>query len=254
MRLQKYLARAGAGGRRRCEQFIADGRVSVNGNVITEMGVQVDPAVDSVALDGIPVMLPPEDTVIALNKPTGCYTTMKDQMGRLCVADLLPMATHPSLYHVGRLDRDTTGILLFATDGELGNQLLHPSHHVDKEYIAQVRGVPSESELDRLRAGIEIRKGERYHACSPAEAELLQKLPKAIRQQDSCLDPSIKGTSFVRIVIHEGINHQVKLMMGAIGHSVLRLHRTQFGPISCSGLKAGEWRELEADEIMHLKG
>ncbi len=252
MRLQKFLARCGAGGRRRCETFIADGRVEVNGAVVTEMGVQVDPCRDVVTLDGTRMALPQEDAVIALNKPAGCYTTMSDQKGRFCVADLLPLDAYPSLYHVGRLDRDTTGVILFTMDGELGNYLLHPSHHVEKEYIAQVRRVPTEEELERIRQGITIRHGERVHHCAPAKAELLRKLPRSLAAQDSCLDPSIPNTSFVRISIHEGINHQVKLMMGAIGHAVVKLHRTRFGSVECGKLPCGEWRELSPEEVAAL--
>lgn len=252
MRLQKYLARSGAGGRRHCEQLIAEGRVAVNGQVVIQMGVQVDPAADIVTLDGKRVSPPQGDVIIALNKPAGCYSTMSDQRGRTCVADLLPMDAHPSLYHIGRLDRDTTGILLFTTDGDLGNRLLHPSHHVEKEYVAQVKGVPAEGELGRIRRGIEIRRGQKVHACAPALAQVLPTLPPDVAGQESCLEPGLAGTSFVRIVIHEGINHQVKLMMGAIGHPVVNLHRTRFGPISCGGLELGRWRELTAAEAASL--
>ena len=254
MRLQKFLARAGMGGRRHCEQMIADGRVQVNGQIIDVMGVQVNPEVDIVMLDGKRVPPPSDEVVVALNKPAGCYTTMRDQVGRFCVADILPLDRYPSLYHIGRLDRDTTGILLFTTDGMLGNALLHPSKHVTKEYIAQVKGRPTEQELDRIRAGIEIRRGERYHVCAPAEAELLKKLPKRYREQDSCLEPGEPNTSFVRVAIQEGVKHQVKLMLGAIGHPVVYLHRATFGPISCGSMKRGEWRLLSQEEMKRLRG
>ena len=253
MRLQKYLARAGCGSRRHCEQMIIDGRVEVNGVKIQEMGVQVDPRSDFVSLDGKPVELPVENVVIAMNKPVGCYTTMRDQVGRACVADLLPMDRYPSLYHIGRLDRDTTGVLLFATDGDLGQQLLHPSKHVSKEYLAQVKGQPSETALERIRNGIEIRRGERYHMCAPAEAEVLKTLPKRYLAQDSCLELDKPHTSFVRIVIHEGVKHQVKLMLGEIGHPVVHLHRSQFGPIECGALALGAWRLLSDGEIDRLR-
>ena len=242
MRLQKFLARAGVASRRKCEQFIADGRVCVNGIVVTEMGTQIDPESDEVTFDGTTISFVSDNVIIALNKPAGVYTTMHDQVGRRCVADLLPIEEYPSLYHIGRLDRDTTGIILFTTDGELGNRLLHPSSHVQKEYIAQVRGTPTERDLDLIRAGIEIRRGEHVHQCAPAEAERLKKLPVRYREQDSCLKPGLPGTSFVLIRIHEGVKHQVKLMLGAIGHPVVNLHRTKFGEITCDGLKQGEWR------------
>ena len=252
MRLQRFLARAGNGGRRHCEQMILDGRVSVNGKTIAEMGVQVDPMADEIRLDGIVQHIEPERVLIALNKPAGVMTTMKDQVGRPCVADFLPMAQYPALYHIGRLDRDTTGILLFTTDGNLGNDLLHPSKHVTKEYIAQVKGTPTEAELDLLRHGVQIRRGERTHTCAPAEADLLPMLPARFKRQESCLDERLAGTSFVRLRIHEGINHQVKLMLGAIGHKVLNLHRSEFGGISCGKLAAGEWRMLTQEEAQSL--
>ena len=254
MRLQKFLARSGFGGRRACERYISEGRVSVNGVVITEMGVQVDPATDEVAFNGKPVIMQSEDVVIALNKPDGCYTTMRDQAGRRCVADILPMGEYPSLYHIGRLDRDTTGVLLFTTDGSLGNELLHPSRHVSKEYIAQVRGTPTRKDLDVIRSGITIRQGEATHHCAPAQAELLKKLPESIRGQDSCLDPRLPGTSFVRLRIHEGVKHQVKLMLGAVGHPVVNLHRTRFGTVDCGLLRQGEWRILSSEEVDALRG
>ncbi|MDO4399320.1 MAG: pseudouridine synthase [Coriobacteriia bacterium] len=253
MRLQKFLARSGFGGRRTCERYIAEGHVSVNGAVVTEMGIQVDPIHDEVLFDGTRVVLEPDNVVIALNKPDGCYTTMRDQVGRECVADLLPMGDYPSLYHIGRLDRDTTGVILFSTDGSLGNELLHPSRHVAKEYIAQVKGTPTQKDLDKLRQGILIRRGENTHQCAPAEAELLKKLPRSIRAEDSCLEVGLPGTSFVRLTIHEGVKHQVKLMLGAIGHPVVHLHRSRFGTVSCGALKQGEWRMLSADEVDGLR-
>lgn len=249
MRLQKFLARAGVASRRKCEEYILAGRVSVNGSVVSEMGVQVDPAKDQVAFDGEPIRLPEEHVVIALNKPVGVFTTMHEQRGRVCVANYLPMDEYPGLFHIGRLDGDTTGILLFTNDGELGNRMLHPSNHVDKEYVAQVRGIPTEYELDRIRDGIRIEQGERIHQCAPAYAEFLSQLPKWIRRQDSCLDASLKGTSFVVLRIHEGVKHQVKLMLKEIGHPVVNLHRSSFATIECDSLKQGEWRFVEPGEL-----
>ena len=249
MRLQKLLARAGIASRRKCEELIAAGRVTVNGDVVTEMGVQADPDIDIVEFDGTRVSIAPEDVVIALNKPAGVFTTMHEQEGRACVADLLPLEEYPSLYHVGRLDKDTTGILLFTTDGQLGNKLLHPAFHVDKEYLAQVRGVPSESSLERLRRGIRIQQGERVLDCAPAHAEVLEKLPKRYRVQDSCLEPGKQGTSIVLVRIHEGAKHQVKIMLKEIGHPVVNLHRARFGSVECGTLKQGEWRFVDPEEL-----
>lgn len=243
------LARAGVAGRRKCEEYIAAGRVTVNGATVTEMGVQVDPSIDEVCFDGVPVALDAQGVVIALNKPAGVFTTMHEQRGRTCVADYLPMDEHPSLYHIGRLDSDTTGILLFSTDGDLGNDLLHPSKHVEKEYIAQVKGKPSEKSLDRIRKGLTIEEGERIHQCAPAEAELLENIPEEIRTQDSCLDFNATKTSFVRLCIHEGVKHQVKIMLKTVGHPVVHLHRSRFGSVSCDSLKQGEWKYVDIASI-----
>lgn len=253
MRLQKFLARAGVASRRTSEEFIVAGRVRVNGQVVSEMGVQVNPDVDIIEFDGCRVLAPAKHTTIALNKPAGVYSTMSDQKGRLCVADLVPVASYSGLFHVGRLDRDTTGILLFTNDGELGQRLLHPRHHVWKEYYAQVKGKPAEDALDHLRRGITIRQGERIYDCAPAKVELIHSLPEGIKVSETCLEPTRKGTAIVSISIHEGVKHQVKLMLGAIGHPVVNLHRATFGGISCTGLKLGEWRELKPDEVQVLE-
>ena len=243
------LARAGVAGRRKCEEYIAAGRVSINGRVVTEMGVQVDPDNDEVRFDGSLVELKPDTVTIAMNKPAGVFTTMHEQRGRSCVADLLPLDEYPALYHIGRLDSDTTGLLLFSTDGDLGNRLLHPSKHIEKEYIAQVRGVPTEKELDRIRSGLKIEQGERIHLCAPADVVVLNRIPEDIRKQDSCLDLGLQGTSFVRLRIHEGVKHQVKIMLKTIGHPVVHLHRSRFGSISCDSLKQGDWRYVDAAEL-----
>ena len=253
MRLQRYLARSGVDSRRKCEAYIADGRVRVNGVVVREMGVQVDALRDRIEFDGVSVVLPDLNTTIALNKPAGIYTTMHEQKGRPCVADLVPVDAYPGLVHIGRLDRDTTGILLFTNDGELCNRLLHPRHHVWKEYYAQVNGRPSESGLDRLRTGIRIRKGERLHDCAPAEVRVVERLPEDFCVDETCLEPGRANTSIVCIRIREGAKHQVKLMLGAIGHPVINLHRTVFGNIACAGIAPGAWRELTPGEIAGLQ-
>ena len=138
VRLQKFLARAGVASRRASEKLIEAGRISVNGQVVTELGTKVDPEADEVRLDGAPVRKAAEAVTLMLNKPAGYLTSMKDPQGRPCVAQLVPLDEFPALYPLGRLDYDTTGLLLFSTDGELGNAVLHPSHHVDKTYRALV--------------------------------------------------------------------------------------------------------------------
>ena len=154
MRLQKFLARAGVASRRHAEELIAAGRVTVNGARVTEMGVKVDPAADVVAVDGAPVALPEENATFLLHKPAGYVTTMSDPQGRPTVAALMAdeLLAHPGLFPVGRLDTDTTGLLLFTDDGQLGHGLLHPRRHVEKTYLALVEGVPDAGDVRRLRA------------------------------------------------------------------------------------------------------
>ena len=170
MRLQKFLARAGVASRRHAEDLITAGRVTVDG-VVAELGVSVDPDACEVRVDGgVPIRLVPEHTTIMLHKPAGYVTTMDDPQGRATVADLVPTDRFPGVFPVGRLDRDTTGLLLFTTDGELGNALLHPRRHVEKRYIALVEGSPDARALERLRRGVRLSDGMTL----PARAELLR--------------------------------------------------------------------------------
>lgn len=231
MRLQKYLARAGVASRRASENLMTAGRVTVNGEVVSELGAKVDPLVDVVEVDGKVVSLSDAPVTIMLNKPAGFITTMKAQSDRPIVADLVPTDRYPGLYPIGRLDADTTGLLLFSTDGELGNRLLHPSHHVPKTYRARLRAMPKPRELDRLRDGVELDDGP----TQPAEVEVVS-----------------HKTPTVRITIHEGRYHQVKRMFEAIGYPVAKLHRERFGALELGSLKPGQWRELTAAEVSAL--
>lgn len=231
MRLQKFLARAGVASRRASENLMTAGRVTVNGEVVSELGAKVDPLVDVVEVDGKVVSLCDAPVTIMLNKPAGFITTMKAQSDRPIVADLVPTDRYPGLYPIGRLDADTTGLLLFSTDGELGNRLLHPSHHVPKTYRARLRAMPKPRELDRLRDGVELDDGP----TQPAEVEVVS-----------------HKTPTVRITIHEGRYHQVKRMFEAIGYPVVKLHRERFGALELGSLKPGQWRELTAEEVSSL--
>lgn len=231
-RLQKILARSGAGSRRGCEKLIEAGRVTVNGQV-AHLGQSADVAVDDVRLDGRRIVLPKERVVIALNKPCGYLSAMSDDRGRRCASELLPMEEYPSLFHVGRLDADTSGLLLFTTDGELGQALSHPSHEVQKEYVARVSGRVDETSLQRLREGVMLDDG----LTAPAEAHLLM---------------DGKEASSVRLRIHEGRNRQVRRMMAAVGHPVLSLERTAIGGVRADGIPQGSWRLLSADEVDRL--
>lgn len=247
MRLQKFLARAGAASRRGSENLMTAGRVRVNGQVVTELGSKVDPRVDRVTVDGIEYTLAQEPTYLMLNKPAGYVTTMSDPQGRPCVADLVPTERYPGLFAVGRLDRDTTGLLLFTTNGDAAQQLLHPSHHVRKHYVALVEGTPTEAQLDRLREGIRLRDG----MAQPAEVEVLGPTDELFR---AVAPEGLRGdVSVVGIRIREGRKHQVKRMLGAIGHKVLRLHRDAFGPLTLSNVSLGSWRKLTKDEVAAIE-
>lgn len=232
MRLQKFLARAGAASRRGSEDLMTAGRVTVNGDVVTELGAKVDPAVDVVRVDGRVVRLSDGPVYLMLNKPPGYVTTMDDPHGRPTVAELVPRV--PGLFPVGRLDMDSTGLLLFTTDGELSHRLLHPCYHVPKTYEVLVASFPDDTDLEPLRTGLELDDG----STRPAE----------VRRIGS----SRSGTR-IGITISEGRKRQVKRMFAAIGHRVRKLHRTSFGPVFLGELPTGSVRPLTQDEIAALR-
>lgn len=231
MRLQKFLARSGVASRRASEDLMTAGRVSVNGEVVRELGTKVDPLVDEVRVDGRVVKLADGPVTIMLNKPAGVITTMKAQSDKPIVADLVPTDRYPGLYPIGRLDADTTGLLLFTTDGDLGNRLLHPSHHVPKTYLARLERMPSARGLEQLRSGLELDDGP----TQPAEVSVVDR---------------VKPT--VRITIHEGRYHQVKRMFKAVGCPVIKLHRESVGALSLGNLAVGKWRVLSESELEKL--
>ena len=233
LRLQKFLARAGVASRRGSENLMTAGRVSVNGAVITELGSKVNPQTDVVCVDGKRVEVSGTSTTIMLNKPAGYITTMSDPHGRKTVASLVPTHNFPGLFPIGRLDAQTTGLLLFSTDGNLGNALLHPAHHVEKTYIATVEGCPSEAAIEKLQQGIMLEDG----ITAPAKVSIHSK----------------KGnTAVVRLVLHEGRKRQVRRMMAAVGNPVLKLNRTSFGPVSLGNLARGKWRKLNEAELEQI--
>lgn len=270
MRLQKFLARAGAASRRRSENLMTAGRVTVNGQVVTELGSKVDPLVDQVAVDGVPVRLEGGPVTIMLHKPAGYVTTMSDPQGRPTVAELVPTDRFPGLFPIGRLDFDTTGLLLFSTDGELGNGLLHPRHHVEKSYLALVNGKPTPEQLGQLEQGIQLDDG----MTAPAKAALVEgagakralsmlEVPPAVPdhepngsvpspQRAAILRKRSQQRAVVRVVLREGRKRQVKRMLSAIKHGVLALHRDSFGPIELGDLPRGQWRELTPEEVAAL--
>jgi len=225
-RLQKVLAARGWGSRRLCEEMIVAGRVTVNG-VLAVLGQRVDTDADTVEVDGVPIGLRPDLVHCLLNKPPGVITTASDPQGRPTVLQLVP--AEPRVFPVGRLDADTEGLLLLTNDGELANRIAHPSHGVDKEYLAHVTGNVPASALHRLRDGVELEDG----VTAPARA--------------SQISPGV-----LRITIHEGRNRQVRRMCEAVGFPVQRLVRVRIGPLRDATLKPGEWRQLEPREIRDL--
>ena len=245
MRLQRFLARSGVASRRGSEDLMTAGRVRVNGVVVTELGSKVDPARDVVEVDDRRVSLNEQPAYIMLNKPAGYLTTMSDPQERPCVASLVPAERYPGLFPVGRLDKDTTGLLLFTTDGDLGQALLHPKHHVSKTYIALVDGTMSDRELNPLRRGITLDDGP----CQPARCRLLEAdearavAPRGIP----------RGTTAVEVIIREGRKNQVKRMLSRVHHPVVRLHRERFGPLVLTDVPQGSWRPLTDAEVKALK-
>ena len=225
-RLQKVLARAGFGSRRSCEELIAAGRVRVNGEV-ARLGRRVDVERDRVEVDGAGVGVRDDLVHYLLNKPRGVVTTASDPQGRPTVVDLVP--GEPRVFPVGRLDADTEGLLVLTNDGELTHRLTHPSFGVEKEYLAEVEGVPSAASVRRLREGVVLDDGP------TAPARVAAVPPRALR-----------------IVIHEGRNRQVRRMCEAVGHPVVRLVRTRIGPLADRGLAPGDWRPLTVAEVRAL--
>jgi 23S rRNA pseudouridine2605 synthase len=210
-----------------CEDLIAEGRVTVNGDV-AELGRRVDPEVDRVEVDGVPLSVREGLVHYLLNKPAGVVTTASDPQGRPTVVQLVP--PEPRVFPVGRLDADTEGLLLLTNDGDLTHRLTHPSFGVEKEYLALVEGTPSAGDLRRLREGIELDDG----VTAPARA-------------------SLQPPSSLTLVIHEGRNRQVRRMCEAIGHPVQRLVRVRVGPIADRRLAPGAWRPLTQDEVRALE-
>lgn len=235
IRLQKILSAAGVASRRAAEKLIAEGRVTVNGKSVREMGTKADPAADDIRVDGRRIRSVQRRRYILLNKPVGYVTTRSDPQRRPTVLDLL-QGVREYVYPVGRLDYDTAGLLLLTNDGELAATLTHPRHEVERTYEARVAGMPGEEALERLRRGIPL-DGRRT---SPAEAILVNK-----RARDR--------NGVLLITIREGRNRQVRRMCEAVGHPVQALTRTRFGPLSDRHLAPGAWRELTPKELQSLR-
>ncbi len=231
-RLQKYLARCGVASRRHAEQMILDGLVQVNGVTVREMGVQIDEALDIVAVDGKPVKLSSEMIYYILNKPQEVVTTCEDPQGRRTVLDLLPKDIR--IYPVGRLDYMTEGLLLLTNDGDLANQLTHPKYKIAKKYWVVVKGYISDQMILALRKGIDLEDGPTM----PAEIELLKRDP-------------VQSDFFM--TIYEGRNRQVRRMCAAVSLPVTKLRRVQVGSLKIGNLQPGQYRQLREEEVAALR-
>jgi len=232
VRLQKLLAAAGVGSRRVCESLITAGRVEVDGHLVTELGVRIDPMKQTVNVDGSRVQLDESRVYLAFNKPLGVVSTMSDDLNRPCVGDYV-INRKERLFHVGRLDADTEGLLLLTNDGELAHRLQHPSYGVLKTYLAQIPG-PVPRDLGKsLRAGIELPDG-------PVKVDSFK------------LVDSAPGKALVELQLHEGRKHVVRRLLETVGHPVITLVRTDVGPIRLGDLRSGRMRALNQPEIGQL--
>lgn len=234
MRLQKLIAGAGLASRRKAEELITGGRVTVNGRVVTELGTKVDPARDHVKVDGKHLGAAQPFVYLMLNKPKHVMSTLQDPGRRPTVKDFL-RGVSVRVFPVGRLDFDSEGLMLLTNHGELAQALLHPRYHVPKTYLIKVKGVLADDEIARLERGVQLEDG----MTSPAT---IKKVRKA------------EANSWLEITIHEGRTHQVKRMLEAVGHHVLKLVRIKIGPLSLGDLAPGEFRYLEDREANALRG
>lgn len=233
-RLQKVMAEAGVASRRASEKLIATGHVQVNGQTVTTLGTKVA-ARDRIEVDGVPLHRE-KHVYYLLNKLRGVISSAHDEKGRRTVVDILREdEIEERIYPVGRLDYDTTGLLLLTNDGALANKLMHPKFAVDKTYVAKVKGLVSNDDLKRLRTGVKV-DGRRTQ---PAKTRL-----KATDLE--------KRTSIVQLTIHEGHYHQVKRMLAAVGHPVIKLHRESYGFLTLQGVQPGDYRELRPEEVKRL--
>lgn len=231
VRLHRYISQCGVCSRRKAEELIEEGRVSVNGSVVSQQGTKVSDD-DVVEVDGVRVR-PQQFIYLVMYKPKGVVTSMSDERGRQTVADLLPRLDSV-VKPVGRLDKDTDGLLLFTNDGDMAKRLTHPSHGIEKEYEAVVRGRVAESALTKLRNGVRIERRK----TSPAVVEVVS--------ED-------RGSTKLRLVLKEGWKRQVRLMCEAVGHPVVELRRVRFGPLKLKGMQPGECRILSGKLVDELR-
>lgn len=235
VRLQKYIAMCGVASRRKAEELIEEGRVSVNGSKVTEQGVKIEIGADKVSVDGKPIKSKNRNYYIMLNKPVGYVSTANDQFDRPTVVDLVKKdLADVRIFPVGRLDYETEGLLLLTNDGDFTYKVTHPKFHMEKTYIATVKGGMTISGMNKLRNGVYI---DDNFKTSPAKAEILD---------------AYDGHTFVKITIHEGKNRQVRKMFEAIGNTVVGLQRTSIGTVELGNLPLGRWRHLTSHEVNYL--
>lgn len=233
MRLNKYLSAAGVASRRLADELITSGRVAVNGLVVTRLGLVIDEAKDKVTVDGRPAGLPAEPVYLVLNKPKGYLVTLKDDFGRQTVLDLL-RTCRQRVFPIGRLDKDTEGVLLLTNDGDLGYRLAHPKYGVEKVYVATIEGHVKPEIVGRIEQGVDIGTGE----LAVGQAEILS---------------NSSSKSVIQLILKEGRKREVKRIFEALGHKVIHLKRISFAGISASGLRLGDFRYLNPKEIKTLK-
>ena len=235
VRLQKVLSQAGIASRRVAERMITDGRVEVDGQVVTELGTRVDPDASEIRVDGARVILDESLVYLALNKPQGMHSTMSDDRGRPCIGDLVEhrVRGNKKLFHVGRLDADTEGLILLTNDGELAHRLMHPSYEIPKTYVATVNGAVPRGLGKKLRAGIELDDG-----------------PIAV--DDFAVVDAVPGKTLIRVTLHEGRKRIVRRLLAEVGFPVQALVRTDIGAVTLGDQRPGSIRALRRNEIGEL--
>lgn len=231
-RLQKYMATCGVASRRKCEEIILEGRVTVNGEIIRELGFKVIPGTDEVLVDSKPIFLEEKKLYIALHKPEGVVSTVKDEKNRKTIIDLVDVEER--VYPIGRLDYNTSGLILLTNDGDVYNKLIHPREEVNKVYIAVIKGIPSKESILQFCNGVDIGG----YITAKAKFIIIEEFT------DKCK---------VKITIHEGKNRQIRKMCDAIGHPVIALKRVAVGRINLGKLEKGKWRNLDEEEVKYLK-
>ena len=232
MRLNKFLASAGIGSRRKCDDYIVEGKVSVNGEVVQKLGIRIDELTDTITFEGNEVKFEKDFLYIILNKPKGIITSARDEYDRNTVMDLIPLKER--LFPVGRLDQDTTGLVLLTNDGELSNKLIHPKFKIPKTYHVFLNKVIRPKDIYHFERGI-IFDDKKTAPCKLSEIRII----------DNC--------SFIEVILYEGRKRQIRRMFYELGYKVFELDRIAFGPLTLAGIKRGEWRYLNKNEIARLK-